>query len=84
MHPLGSSGCGVHAEMLQALGCHLAVIVVYFVLSLDVLSLQDYSFRLGIVIFVAYPVCLNELWSAYAAYCFKTQNTFIFNNFNFD
>jgi len=27
LHPLGRSGRGVHAEMLQALGCHLAVMV---------------------------------------------------------
>jgi len=40
VHPMGRSDRGVHAEMLQALGCHLAVIVVYVVLSLDVLSLQ--------------------------------------------
>ena len=40
LHPLGRSGRGVHAEMLQALGCHLAVMVVYVVLSLDALSLQ--------------------------------------------
>jgi len=61
VHLLGRSGRGVQAEMLQALGCHLAVIVVCVVLSLDVLSLQDYSFCVGIVMFVAYPVCLNEL-----------------------
>ena len=40
LHPLGRSGRGVHAEMLQTLGCHLAVMVVCVVLSLDVLSLQ--------------------------------------------
>jgi len=30
------------AEMLQALGCHLAVMVLYIVLSLEVLSLSAF------------------------------------------
>jgi len=40
--PLECSGRGVSAEMLQALGCHLAVMVLYVVLSLEVLSLSAF------------------------------------------
>ena len=40
LHPLGRSGHGGSVEMLQSLGCHPAVKVVYVVLSLDALSLQ--------------------------------------------
>jgi len=29
LHPLGRGGRGVHAEMLQTLGCHLAVVLSY-------------------------------------------------------
>jgi len=40
LHPFGRGSHGVHAEMLQTLGCHLVVMVLYVVLSLEVLSLQ--------------------------------------------
>ena len=33
LHPLGRSGRCVRADMLQALGCHLAVMVLYVALS---------------------------------------------------
>jgi len=40
LHPLGRSD---HTEMLQALGSHLAVMVLYVVLSLEVLSLLAFA-----------------------------------------
>ena len=43
VHPLGCSGRGVHAEMLQTLGCHLAVMVVCVVLSLDAWRFESSS-----------------------------------------
>jgi len=36
LHPLGCSGRGGSVEMLQSLGCHLAVMVLYVAMSLDV------------------------------------------------
>jgi len=41
-HPLGRSGHGGSAEMLQALDCHLAIMVLYVVLLLEVLSLSAF------------------------------------------
>jgi len=43
LHLLGRSGRDDHAEMFQALACHLAVMVLYVVLSLEVLNLSAFA-----------------------------------------